>query len=82
MNPSPKQPSQRSLSSGARAENLRLNCITEGRAWWRLRSSPRGRADGIKITALKIEGVKGTPGPPDGAGNRGLGAVVSGRTAR
>jgi hypothetical protein len=25
-----------------------------------------GRADGIKITALKIEGVKSTPGPPDG----------------
>jgi hypothetical protein len=66
MNSSPKQPSQLPRSSGARAEDLRLNCITEGPAGWWLHSSPWGRADGIKITALKIEGVKSTPGPPDG----------------
>jgi hypothetical protein len=53
------------FSSEAQAEGLRLDCITEGWVCWRLRSSPWGRADGIKITALKIEGVKGTPVPPD-----------------
>jgi hypothetical protein len=52
-------------SSGTAGEGLGLYCITEGCVWWWLRSWPWGRADGIKITALKIEGVKSTPGPPD-----------------
>jgi hypothetical protein len=64
-NPSSNPHKRPPFSSEAQAESLRLYCITEGCVRWRLRSSPWGRADGIETTALKIEGVKGTPGPPD-----------------